>query len=62
MLLIQSYWDFKYLPIITAFDKLLCNKAFQIAKNPKSDGYQRGQNFMIKILQLLIQEQELTLM
>ena len=30
------------MPIITAFDKLLRNKAFKIAKNPKSDGYQRG--------------------
>ena len=34
--------DFKYLAKRTAQDKVLRNKAFNIAKNPKYDGYQRG--------------------
>ena len=35
------YGDFKDLKRITAADVLI-NKAFNIAKNPKYDGYQRG--------------------
>ena len=35
-------YDFKDLPKRTASDKILCNKAFNIAKNPKCYGYQRG--------------------
>ena len=31
----------------TATDKLLCDKAFYIAKNPKYDGYQCGLNSMV---------------
>ena len=38
----MAYGDFKYLPPITASDKVLCDKAFNIAKNPKCDRYQRG--------------------
>ena len=38
----MAYRDFKDLPRGTASDKVLCNKAFNIAKNPKYDGYQRG--------------------
>ena len=38
----MSYGDFKYLPRRTASDKIICDKAFNIAKNPKYDGYQRG--------------------
>ena len=39
----------------TASDKVLRDKAFNIAKNPKYDGYQRGRaslvyNFLIKRL------------
>ena len=34
--------DFKDLTIRTASDKILRDKAFNIAKNPKYDGYQRG--------------------
>ena len=26
----------------TAANKVLCDKAFNVAKNPKYDGYQRG--------------------
>ena len=32
-----AYGDFKDLPRRTASDKLLCNKAFNIVKNPKYD-------------------------
>ena len=34
--------DFKNLARRTASDKVLRNKAFNIAKNPKYDGYERG--------------------
>ena len=34
--------NFKDLPRKTASDKVLHNKAFIIAKNPKYDGHQRG--------------------
>ena len=33
--------DFKDLPRRTASDKVLCDNAFNIAKNQKHDGYQR---------------------
>ena len=36
------YGDFKDLKRRTASDKILRDKAFNIAKNPKYDGYQRG--------------------
>ena len=35
-------WDFKDLARRTASDKVLRDKAFNIAANPKYDGYQRG--------------------
>ena len=38
----MSYGDFKDLTRRTASDKILHDKAFNIAKNPKHDGYQRG--------------------
>ena len=34
--------DFKNLTRRTAANKTLCDKAFNIAKNSKYDGYQRG--------------------
>ena len=37
-----AYWDFKDLTRRTASDKILCDKTFNVAKNPKYDGYQRG--------------------
>ena len=49
-----AYDHFKYLTRRTDSDKILCNKAFDIAKNPKYDGYQRDHllqwflNFLIK--------------
>ena len=47
--------DFKDLVIITASDKILLDKAFNIAKNTKYNGYQSGIlqwsiNFLIKNL------------
>ena len=38
----MAYGDFQDLEIRTASDKVLRDKAFSIAKNPKHDGYQRG--------------------
>ena len=38
----MAYGDFKDLKRRTASDKVLRNKAFNIAKNPKYDGCQRG--------------------
>ena len=41
------YGDFKDLARRTASDKALRDKAFNIAKNPKYDGYQRQLAFMV---------------
>ena len=38
----MAYGDFKDLARRTTSDKVLRDKAFNIAKNPKYDGYQRG--------------------
>ena len=38
----MAYGDFKDLNRRAAADKVLCDKAFNIAKYPKYDGYQRG--------------------
>ena len=38
----MAYGDFKELARRTASDKILRDEAFNIAKNPKYDGYQRG--------------------
>ena len=38
----MAYGDFKNLNRRTAADKVLHDKAFNIAKNPKYDGYQGG--------------------
>ena len=43
----MAYGDFKDLVRRTASDKVLRNKVFNIAKNPKYDGYQRGLASMI---------------
>ena len=43
----MAYGGFKDLPWRTVSNKILCNKAFNIAKNPKCDGYQRGLTSMI---------------
>ena len=41
------YGVLKYLAKRTASDKVLRDKAFNIAKNPKYDGYQRGLASMV---------------
>ena len=38
----MAYGDFKDLPRRTASDKILCDKAYNIAKYPKYGGYQGG--------------------
>ena len=38
----MAYGDLKDLTRKTAYDKILCDKAFNISKNPKYDGYFRG--------------------
>ena len=43
----MAYADFKDLAKRTAFDKVLRGKAFNIAKNPKYNGYQRGLASMV---------------
>ena len=43
----MAYGDFKDLPRRTASEKVLCDKAFIIAKNPKYDGYQHGLASMV---------------
>ena len=43
----MTYGDFKDLTRRTAFDKILRDKAFNIAENPKHDGYRRGLASMI---------------
>ena len=43
----MAYKDFKYLPRRTASDKVLRDAAFNIAKNPKYDGYQKGLASMV---------------
>ena len=58
--------DIKDLPRRTAADKVLCNKAFDIVKNSKYDGYQPGLISMVyklsdKNLQIQAKVQELIL-
>ena len=43
----MAYVDFKDLKRRTVSDKILRDKAFNIAKNPKYDGYQRGLASMV---------------
>ena len=43
----KAYGDFKNIKRKTASDKILKDKAFNIAKNPKYDGYQRGLASMV---------------
>ena len=43
----MAYGDFKDLARRTASDEILRNKAFNIAKNPKYDEYQRGLASMV---------------
>ena len=43
----MAYGDFKDLAGRTLADKILCDKAFNIAKDPEYDGYQRGLASMV---------------
>ena len=43
----MAYGDFKDIARRTASDKVWRDKAFNIAKNSKYDGYQRGLAFMV---------------
>ena len=43
----MAYGDFKDLTKRTASEKILSDKAFNIAKNPKYDGYQTGLASMV---------------
>ena len=43
----MAYGDFKDLTRRTASDKILRDKAFNLAKNPKYDGCQRGLTSMV---------------
>ena len=43
----MSCRDFKDLTRRTVFDKILCDKAFNIVKDVKYDGYQRGLASMV---------------
>ena len=43
----MAYGDFKDLNRRTLADKVLHDKAFNVAKNPKYDGYQRGLASMV---------------
>ena len=43
----MAYGDFKDLKRRTFSDKVLRDKAFNVAKNPKYDGYQRGLASMV---------------
>ena len=43
----MAYGEFKYLKRRTYSDNVLRDKAFNIAKNPKYDGYQRGLASMV---------------
>ena len=62
----MAYNAYKDLPRRAASGKVLCNKAFNIAKNPKHDEFQRllvlmVYIFLIKSL-LLTKEQDLILL
>ena len=55
----MAYGDFKDLARRTASDKILRDKAFNTAKNPKSERYQRGlasviYRFLTKSLQVVV--------
>ena len=62
----MTYRDFKELLRITASDRVLCDKAFNIAKNPIYDGYQCGLALMVyklfdkKVLMVLLHGQTIS--
>ena len=55
----MDYRDFKNSPTRAASDKVIHDKVFNIAKNPKYDGFQRGLswnviNFLLESLVVLL--------
>ena len=55
----MAYGDFKDLARKTASDRFLWDKVFNVAKNPKYGGYQRGLasmffNFLTKSLKVVV--------
>ena len=55
----MAYGDFNDLKRRTLSDKVLRDKPFNIAKNPKHDGYQRGlasmvYKFLIKSIKVVV--------
>ena len=56
----MAYGVFKDLARRTASDKVLRDKAFNIAKNPKYDGYQRG--LILWFTNLLIKKQQVVVL
>ena len=57
----MSYGDFKDLARRIASDKVLRNKAFNIEKNLKYDGYQRGFASMVNNFLMEIQKEVVSL-
>ena len=53
----MTYGDFKDLAERTTADKVLRNKAFNIAKNPKYYGHQRGLASMVLLVVVLLRLQ-----
>ena len=43
----MAFGDFKHLPRRTTADKILRDKAFIIAENPRHEGYHRGLGSMV---------------
>ena len=43
----MAYGDFKDIPRRTTSDRILRDNAFNIAKNPENDGYQRGLSSLV---------------
>ena len=54
----MAHGDFKDLKRKTQSDKVLKDKAFAIAKNPKYDGYQRGLASLSKRISFLTRNQK----
>ena len=52
----MAYGDFEDLTRRTAFDKILYDKAFNIAKNSKCGGYQRESPFDNGFINVLIKK------
>ena len=50
----MAYGDFKDLKRRTFSDKVLRDKVFNIAKNPKYDGDQKGLAFMVYKIKILL--------